>query len=72
MDISRQDIYGLQIVSIDLKIKNLIGSDFTLLNTAVSRYDNEDFPFVVMPVQAFGYAGFCDIDAELAMIAGFQ
>ena len=55
--ITREHMNCLDLISRNLKIKDLIASDPSLLNQAVSCNYNEELPFCIMPVLTLCDAG---------------
>ena len=68
MRISRQHMHRLNVVTGNLKLNHLIGSQFTLLNQAVAGNHDEELPFGIVPMLAFGDPRFADVDGELPMM----
>ena len=72
MGIAGQHMHRLYFITAHLELDHLIGSDFTLLNQAVTRNDDEELPFCVVPVLSLCYSGLTDIHTELAVVERFQ
>ena len=66
--ITREHVDALDIVTGDFELDDFVGAEFTLLDETVSRDHNEELPFGVVPVLAFGDARLRDVDAHLATV----
>ena len=74
--VAGEHVDGLDVVAADFKFDGVVGAagggvgaDLAFLDEAVAGDDDEEFPFGVVPVLAFGDAGFGDVDADLAVAA---
>ena len=68
MGMAGQHVNALDIITGYLKLNDFIRSQFAFLNQAMSGNDDEELPLGIMPMLAFGDAGFGDIDADLTTI----
>ena len=66
--ITRKHVDALDIVTGDFEFYDFVSAEFTLLYKTVSRDHNEELPFGVVPVLAFGDARLRDVDAHLATV----
>ena len=65
---TRQHMDGLDLVARDLELPYLVAADAALLDEAVPRDDDEEFPLAVMPMLPFRDARLGDVHAELPAI----
>ena len=70
--LDEQHMHRLYFITAHLELDHLIGSDFTLLNQAVTRNDDEELPFCVVPVLSLCYSGLTDIHTELTAVSRFK
>ena len=62
--------YGLDAVAADFVVEYFVGAFFAELDESVAADYDELFPLGVVPVLAFGDAGFGDVDRHLAGAEG--
>ena len=55
-------------VTADLEVEDFVGVDSSLLDEAVTAYDDEEFPLRVVPVLALGDARLADVDRYLTAV----
>ena len=72
VSIAGQHVDGLDVVAIDFPFQHTAGGvvEVALLDQAVALYHYELLELGIMPVLAFGDAGFADVDADLPGIQG--
>ena len=58
------------LVTAHLKIEDFVRTYSALLDKSVAAYYDEEFPFGVVPVLAFGDARFADVYAYLSTVQG--
>lgn len=63
---------SLNLITAYLKFNHFICPDFSLLNQAMTGYNNKKFPFAVVPVLTLCDTGLRDVDTELTMVNGFH
>ena len=68
--VAREHVDGLDVLAADFEFDDFIGVDLSFLDEAVACYYDEELPFGVVPVLAFGDAWFADVDADLAAVEG--
>ena len=70
MGVAGKHVDCFYLVSTDFKIEDFVGVDAALLYEAVAAHYDEELPFGVVPVLAFGDAWFADVDADLSAVQG--
>ncbi len=55
-------------ITADLKVKDFVRVDSSLLDESVAAYDDEELPLRVVPVLALGDAWLTDVDAYLTAV----
>ena len=68
MGITRQHVYGFNLVTRHFKVQDFIRADTTLLNEALATDHDEELPFGMVPMLAFGNSRFADVDAYLTIV----
>ena len=64
--IAGEHLDGLDFFAADFVVPDFVCAFLAQLDQAVAAYDDEGFPFAVVPVLALGHAGLGDVDAHLA------
>ena len=70
--VARQHVDGFNPLAADLELQNLVRVQPPLADQSVSGYNDEKFPFAVVPVLSLGDAGLRDIDGKLPAALRFQ
>ena len=68
MGVSRKHVDSLNLISGNFKIQHIVASDSSLLDKSMSAYDDEEFPFCVVPMLSFGDSWLGYIYADLSAI----
>ena len=69
---TRYHVDRFDLVTANIEFDHLAGRDVPFLNQSVALHNDEELPFGIMPMLAFGDARFADVDGNLPAVFGMH